>query len=69
MTVTMCRICGITIDMDTPGRALGLCPQCEERILERAEDLLETREPAADDPDWEAHLERQAPRTSRWDDF
>lgn len=66
--MTMCRICGSPIEMDTPGRALGLCAECEERIMERAEDLLETREPATNDPDWEAHLERQTPR-SRWDDF
>ncbi|MFO7312408.1 MAG: hypothetical protein C0P61_010130 [Bacillota bacterium] len=64
----ICRICGGVIAADTPARALGLCSECEERILERAEDLLETREPVVSDPDWEAHLERQTPR-SRWEDF
>lgn len=68
MAVATCRICGMTIEMDTPARALGLCADCEERVLERAEDLLETRPPADNDPDWEAHLERPTPR-SRWDDF
>ncbi|HEY8496882.1 MAG TPA: hypothetical protein VIK98_07635 [Limnochordales bacterium] len=64
----ICRICGGIIAAGAPARALGLCPDCEERILERAEDLLETREPVVNDPDWEAHLEREAPR-SRWEDF
>ncbi|MBO8140818.1 MAG: hypothetical protein H0Z37_01385 [Firmicutes bacterium] len=63
-----CRLCGKPLELDSPARALSLCEDCEERILERAEDLLETRAPIHIDPDWESHLERSVPK-SRWEEF
>lgn len=59
-----CRLCGERVHT-LHVRKDDLCPQCDERLLERAEEMLERRSVPVGEPNWEQHLRA---RRSKWSD-